>query len=132
MNNNQQAPTGQEGGQQAKTSGLPPWMQAEQISIWEKLEIMSYKVITYIPVLVTFGVFTFLFIFYMHVSRFCRCLTARSSSTSIRPSSATFTAPSASRRCGRTLRRWSTTRNGQAPNLSSFYSAASIYYSVSS
>ena len=49
-------------------NGLPPWMQAEKISIRERLEITSYKVITYIPVAVTMGLFTFLFAYYSFVS----------------------------------------------------------------
>lgn len=47
---------------------LPPWMQADKISPWEKLEINFYKFVTYVPVAITFGVFTFLFIFYTAVS----------------------------------------------------------------
>jgi hypothetical protein len=43
-------------------------MQAEEISPSERLEIISYKVITYMPVFVTFGVFGFLFTFYSYVS----------------------------------------------------------------
>jgi hypothetical protein len=49
-------------------NGLPPWMQAEKISIRERLEITSYKVITYIPVAVTMGLFMFLFAYYSFVS----------------------------------------------------------------
>ena len=49
-------------------NGLPPWMQAEKISIGERLEIWSYKLITYIPVAVTMGLFTFLFAYYSYVS----------------------------------------------------------------
>jgi len=44
--------------------GLPPWMQTEQISLGERIEITAYKMITYIPVVVTFGVFSFLLVFY--------------------------------------------------------------------
>ena len=50
-------------------SGLPPWMQAEKISIRERLEITSYKLITYIPVAVTMGLFAFLFAYYSFVSK---------------------------------------------------------------
>jgi hypothetical protein len=50
-------------------NGLPPWMQAEKISIRERLEITSYKLITYIPVAVTMGLFTFLFAYYSFVSQ---------------------------------------------------------------
>ena len=47
---------------------LPPWMQADKISLLEKMEITLYKIVTYIPVAITFGVFTFLFSFYSTVS----------------------------------------------------------------
>ena len=47
---------------------LPPWMQADKISFAERTEIQIYKCITYIPVLITFGVFIFLFIYYTFVS----------------------------------------------------------------
>ena len=50
-------------------NGLPPWMQAEKISIRERLEITSYKLITYIPVAVTMGLFAFLFAYYSFVSK---------------------------------------------------------------
>ena len=50
-------------------NGLPPWMQAEKISISERLEITSCKVITYIPVAVTMGHFTFSFAYYSFVSQ---------------------------------------------------------------
>jgi len=48
---------------------MPPWMQAEQISFGERMEILSYKLITYVPVMVTFGVFGFLFCYYSYVSK---------------------------------------------------------------
>ena len=51
-------------------TGLPPWMVAEKISLFERIELWSYKLITYLPVAVTFGVFSFLFIFFSHVSSF--------------------------------------------------------------
>jgi hypothetical protein len=44
-------------------------MQADKISIWEKTEITVYKIVTYIPVAITFGVFGFLFTFYTAVSK---------------------------------------------------------------
>jgi len=43
-------------------------MSGEQIGMSEKCEIMAYKLITYIPVVVTFGVFGFLACFYSYVS----------------------------------------------------------------
>ena len=49
-------------------TGIPPWMQAEKISFGERIEILAYKFITYIPVMVTFGLFTFLFAYYSYVS----------------------------------------------------------------
>jgi len=48
-------------------------MHAEEISACEKLEIMSYKCITYVPVMVTFGVFSFLFVYYAYVSKLQEC-----------------------------------------------------------
>lgn len=49
--------------------GLPPWMSADKITFWERMEIQIYKIISYIPVGVTFGVFIFLYIFYITVSQ---------------------------------------------------------------
>jgi hypothetical protein len=43
---------------------IPPWLQADKMSLSERAEIFLYKTITYIPVVITFGVFTFLFTFY--------------------------------------------------------------------
>jgi hypothetical protein len=43
---------------------MPPWLQAEKISFSERAEILMYKAITYIPVLITFGVIAFLFVYY--------------------------------------------------------------------
>ena len=39
-------------------------MQGEKISTAEKLEIMMYKIVIYIPVAITFGLFGFLFTYY--------------------------------------------------------------------
>ena len=47
---------------------LPPWMQSDKISLIEKAEIAVYKLVTLIPVAITFGVFGFLFVFYTTVS----------------------------------------------------------------
>ena len=60
-----------------KLANPVPWMQADRISTWERIEITFYKLITYIPVAITFGVFGFLFAFYTSVSHvlnlnFCR------------------------------------------------------------
>lgn len=40
-------------------------MSADKITFWERMEIQIYKIISYIPVAVTFGVFIFLYIFYI-------------------------------------------------------------------
>jgi hypothetical protein len=39
-------------------------MQGEKISTGEKLEILMYKIVIYIPVAITYGLFVFLFLFY--------------------------------------------------------------------
>ena len=52
----------------SENTTLPPWMQGDKISVWEKTEITFYKFVTYIPVAITFGVFGFLFTFYTAVS----------------------------------------------------------------
>jgi hypothetical protein len=43
-------------------------MQAEKISNSERFEIAMYKAITYTPVSITFGVYTFLSTYYIFVS----------------------------------------------------------------
>ena len=53
--------------QQSKGS-QPPWMQAEKISTWEKIEICIYKFISIFPVFVTFGLYSYLFTFFVGVS----------------------------------------------------------------
>lgn len=52
----------------SENTTLPPWMQGDKISVWEKTEITLYKFVTFIPVAITFGVFGFLFTFYTAVS----------------------------------------------------------------
>ena len=47
---------------------MPPWMQAEKVSMGERLEILVYKFVSVFPVFVTFGLCTFLFIYYVGVS----------------------------------------------------------------
>ena len=46
----------------------PPWMMADKVSIWEKTEISLYKLVSIFPLLVTFGLYTYLFIFYVGVT----------------------------------------------------------------
>lgn len=43
-------------------------MMAETTSSWEKAEILIYKFISLFPVFVTFGLYTYLFGFYVVVS----------------------------------------------------------------
>ena len=43
---------------------LPPWLQGEKLTFWEKAEITMYKIVVYIPVVITFGLFGFLFLYY--------------------------------------------------------------------
>ena len=50
--------------QSRESSPLPPWMQGEKISTGEKLEILMYKIVIYIPVAITYGLFSFLFLYY--------------------------------------------------------------------
>jgi hypothetical protein len=52
---------------EAPKANLPPWMMAEKTSGWEKAEILVYKLISIFPVFVTFGLYTFLFTFYLGV-----------------------------------------------------------------
>lgn len=89
-----------EGGQ------LPPWMQADKISPMEKLEITMYKVVTYIPVAITFGVFAFLFTFYTAVSIFFFLIRAIFSFFSTLQLMVIFTGPLDSQTCGKTHRKW--------------------------
>lgn len=43
---------------------MPPWIQAESISWLEQSELNMLKCFTYVPVMITFTVFLFIFIFY--------------------------------------------------------------------
>jgi uncharacterized membrane protein len=43
-------------------------MQAERITFAEKIEVYFYKFVTFIPVIITFFVFAFLFSYYSYVS----------------------------------------------------------------
>lgn len=46
---------------------MPPWIQAENISWYEQSELNILKCFTYVPVVITFGVFAFLLIYYVAV-----------------------------------------------------------------
>lgn len=46
---------------------MPPWVQAEKVSLAERLEIAVYKFISVFPVFVTFGLLTYLISFYATV-----------------------------------------------------------------
>jgi hypothetical protein len=43
-------------------------MQAEKVSVGEKFEILMFKFVSNFPLLVTFGLFSYLGIFYIGVS----------------------------------------------------------------
>ena len=47
---------------------MPPWIQAENISWLEQSELTMLKCFTYVPVMITFTVFLFIFIYYAAVS----------------------------------------------------------------
>lgn len=47
---------------------MPPWIQAENISLYEQSELNVLKCFTYVPVVITFGVFLFLLVYYVAVS----------------------------------------------------------------
>lgn len=89
--------------------GLPPWMQAEKISWSERMEINAYKVISYIPVAVTVGLFSFLFLFYSYVSFLPSKFLIVKISYSVfctLPSWAIFTTFSAWLTCGKIKNNW--------------------------
>ena len=48
--------------------GIPPWLQAERISFWERIQLRLFRLITIIPVIITFGIFIFLATFFSLVS----------------------------------------------------------------
>ena len=52
--------------------GIPSWMQADKESTNQRIEIILYKFVTNIPVMITFGVYIFLNIFYIFVSFFTK------------------------------------------------------------
>ena len=47
---------------------MPPWIQAENISWLEQSELNMLKCFTYVPVVITFSVFLFIFVYYVAVS----------------------------------------------------------------
>lgn len=49
-------------------SSLPPWMQAERVSFGERFEIFLYRFVSIFPVFVTFGLFSYLGVFFVGVS----------------------------------------------------------------
>ena len=49
-------------------NAIPPWLQAERISFWEKIQLRFFRFITIIPVFITFGIFIFLAAFFSLVS----------------------------------------------------------------
>lgn len=51
-----------------KSSGVPIWLTQEKVSLRERLEVRLYQFISIFPVLVTFGLYTYLLIFYCGVS----------------------------------------------------------------
>jgi len=44
----------------------PKWIGAKKISVWERLELLTFRFITYVPVIITFGLFGFLLTFYTY------------------------------------------------------------------
>ena len=53
---------------QSSRNTLPPWMQAEKISFGERFEICLYRLVSIFPVFVTFGLFSYLALFYLGVT----------------------------------------------------------------
>ena len=49
-------------------SNYPPWMHVEKVSFKEKLEIKLYEMISLFPVMVTFGLYVYMMIFYFTVT----------------------------------------------------------------
>ena len=45
-------------------------MAADKVSFGEQIEIRFYKCVTLVPVIITYGVFVFLFSYYAYVSTF--------------------------------------------------------------
>jgi hypothetical protein len=51
-------------------SHLPPWMQAEKVSMGERFEIFMYRFVSIFPVFVTFGLYSYLGVFYIGVTTY--------------------------------------------------------------
>ena len=49
-------------------SELPPWIQVEEVSLKERAEIQLYKLVSLIPVLITFSLYIYITVFYIYVS----------------------------------------------------------------
>jgi hypothetical protein len=58
----------------------PMWLDAESIGFCERLELLTYRFLTYIPVIISFSVFGFILSFYIFVSN-CHWSTDNSSDT---------------------------------------------------
>lgn len=52
----------------AQHVAVPLWMVADKVSFWEKAEVKLYQLISVFPVFVTFGLYSYLLIFYAVVS----------------------------------------------------------------
>jgi hypothetical protein len=44
----------------------PKWVGSKKVSIWERLELWTFRFITYVPVIITFCLFGFLLTFYTY------------------------------------------------------------------
>lgn len=53
---------------QRQRSSVPPWMVAEKVGFGERVEIMLYKLVSLFPLLATWGIYSYLFVFYVGVS----------------------------------------------------------------
>lgn len=60
----------QEAAQPADKNKLPPWMKQESKPYLSKEEQRLYKLFTFLPVLVTFTIYTILLVYYVFVSKF--------------------------------------------------------------
>lgn len=58
----------------------PKWLNAESIGFCERLELITYRFLTYVPVIISFSVFGFILSFYIFVSN-CLKSTDNSSAT---------------------------------------------------
>jgi len=56
-------------GASARSNGMPPtWLVQDKASFWERAEVKAYQVISVFPVVVTFGLYSYLLAFYIAVS----------------------------------------------------------------